>query len=121
MYAINLLLCTLSLITTGCASVVNNDTDPGKEVSVGPGDVKLTWTPPKAYVDGRPLDRLAGYKIRYGTEPGDHPKIILVTDHSTSQYVIKNLSPNTYYFVITAYDTKGIESAPSNETTKVIK
>jgi hypothetical protein len=57
---------------------------------------------------------LAGYKIYYGTQPGNHPVVIDVGD--TTRHQVDNLvEGQTYYFVVTAYDQAGNESAPSVE------
>jgi len=66
------------------------------------------------------LSDLAGFKILYGTTPGVYPKSIDIKNPSISSYVIENLSQNTYYFVITAYNSAGVSSGYSNEAKKVI-
>lgn len=67
---------------------------------------------------------LAGYRIYYGTMSGTYAKIIdvgLTATPATPSYTIYGLTPgNTYYFVATAYDTAGNESAYSNEIFKII-
>jgi len=55
----------------------------------------------------------AGYKVKYGTEPGVYPDIVDVGD--TLEYSVTGLpADETYYFVVSSYD--GIsESENSNE------
>ena len=59
-------------------------------------------------------------KIYYGTSKGNHPNVIDVRNPSVTSYTVKGLSPNTYYFVIKAYDSSGKESDPSNEVSKSV-
>ncbi|NOZ38425.1 MAG: fibronectin type III domain-containing protein [Gammaproteobacteria bacterium] len=84
------------------------------------GSVTLSWTPPTENIDNSTLSDLAGFKILYGTTPGVYPKSIDIKNPSISSYVIENLSQNTYYFVITAYNSAGVSSGYSNEAKKVI-
>ncbi len=85
------------------------------------GSVTLNWTPPTENTDNSALSDLAGFKILYGTTSGVYPNSIDIKNPSISSYVVENLSQNTYYFVITAYNSAGVSSAYSNVASKVIK
>lgn len=79
-------------------------------------DVSLTWNPPTTNTDGTPLTDLAGYKVYWGTVSGTYPNS--VSAPLGSGYVVsgQNLAENqNYCFVVTAVNTFGRESAPSNE------
>ena len=89
-------------------------------VGTGTGVTTLTWSPPKTRNDGAKLDNLAGYKIYYGPSKDHHPNMIEIRNPSATSYTVKGLSPNTYYFVIKAYNTSGKESVPSNEVSKTV-
>jgi hypothetical protein len=89
-------------------------------VGTGTGATTLTWSPPKTRNDGAELDNLAGYKLYYGTSKGHYPNVIEIRNPSATSYTVKGLSPNTYYFVLKAYDTSGKESDPSNEVSKTL-
>jgi len=57
---------------------------------------------------------LAGYKVKYGQSPGVHGTVVDVGN--TTSTTISGLTDGaTYYFVVTAYDSTGNESAPSAE------
>lgn len=57
---------------------------------------------------------VAGYKVYYGTASHTYTSSIKVGN--TTGYTVTNIPDGTtYYFVVTAYDTSGIESDPSNE------
>jgi hypothetical protein len=73
--------------------------------------VTLTWNP-------NPESNLAGYKVQYGTAPGLHPTTIDVGKQTT--YVVGGLGPGTYYFVVLAYNTSGLQSPLSNEVSVTI-
>ena len=61
----------------------------------------------------------AGYKVYVGTASGVYGAPITVGN--VTSYVLSNLAVgNTYYFVVTDYNTSGIESLPSNEVSKSI-
>ncbi len=78
-------------------------------------EVELSWAPPTARADGAGIsaEELGGYKIYYGTSPESMDKVIDVKGGSKTTYIIENLSPRTYYFAITAYDSAGRESRTS--------
>gem|GEM_PF-715447 len=84
------------------------------------GVATLSWTPPTTREDGSALVDLAGYKIYYGTQSGNYTEVVDVPTAGVTEYMIEGLAPGTYYFVVTAYDTAGNESPPSNEATKTV-
>lgn len=67
------------------------------------------------------LTDLAGYKIYYGTTPGDYTQQIRIDNPSISTYLIENLLPETYYIVATAFNTAGVESSYSGMATKTVE
>ena len=87
---------------------------------VSSGSVTLSWQPPTQRADGSPLINLAGYRVRYGTTPGSYPNTRQIANAGVTTLVIENLPAGTYYFVITAYDTSGIESEYSAVVSKLI-
>ncbi len=107
-------------VDTGSTDVNPVDANPSDSVSGG-GVATLSWTPPTTNLDGSVLTNLAGYKIYYGTQPGNYPNVITIKNPGLSAYVIENLQPNTYYFTMTAYNTSGSESPYSNTASKTIR
>ncbi len=74
----------------------------------------LTWAP------NRERD-LAGYKIYRATASGTYGAPIATVPKTATSYIVKGLeNRTTYFFVITAYDVAGNESAYSNEVSKSI-
>lgn len=88
--------------------------------AIASGSVSLAWTPPTENTDNSPLTNLAGYKIYYGTTAGSYPNVITLSNPGLATYVVENLSPATYHFVITAFDADGNESGYSNPASKTI-
>ncbi len=84
------------------------------------GTATLSWTAPTENTDNTPLEDLAGFKIHYGTASGNYSEVIDVNDPGLTEYVVENLGQGTWYFVVTAYNSLGIESAPSEEVSKTI-
>ncbi len=75
------------------------------------GVATLSWQPPTQNTDGSALTDLAGYNIYYGTTPGTYTKTIPLNTVGLTTYVVENLSnTTTYYFVITAVNSAGVES-----------
>lgn len=86
--------------------------------TIGSASVTLSWTPPVENENGTTLTDLDGYYIYYGDTQGTYPNSIRVDNPSVSTYIVDNLTPNTYYFVATSFNSMGIESAYSNEAIK---
>jgi hypothetical protein len=84
------------------------------------GSATLSWVAPTQREDGSALTNLAGYRVRYGTAPGNYPNQVQISNPGITTYVVENLPPGTYYFVATAYDSNGRESEFSGVVTKTI-
>lgn len=81
--------------------------------------VTLDWDAPTTRADGSALADLAGYRVSYGTAPGSYGTTVDIGNSTTC--VIEGLTEgNTYFFVVTSYDSSGNESEPSNEISKDI-
>jgi hypothetical protein len=63
--------------------------------------------------DGSALTNLAGFYIRYGTRPADLSRVVKIAGTEITHYVVQNLIPGTWYFIITSYTTADVESTPS--------
>jgi hypothetical protein len=69
--------------------------------------VTLAWNP-------SPSSGVAGYRLYYGTSNGNYPLILNVGN--TTSATLSGLTPGQrYYLVVTAYNTIGFESLPSNQ------
>jgi hypothetical protein len=111
------LLCLLlAVIISACVSCGESAT----VNQVGIGSTTLSWTPPTQNLDGSPLTDLAGYKMYYGNEPGNYHTSIRIDNPGITIYVVENLTPNIYYFVLTAINSSGVESQISNEVSKLV-
>jgi fibronectin type 3 domain-containing protein len=74
----------------------------------------LSWTP-NTETD------LASYRIYVSTNQGSYGAPVATVPAGTASYTVNGLAiGNTYYFRITAVDTAGNESLPSNEVNKSI-
>ena len=71
--------------------------------------VSLAW-------DANTEPDLAGYRIHYGTSPGNYTLPTITVVGQNNARTITSLQANTtYYFAVTAYDLAGNESPLSNE------
>ena len=69
--------------------------------------VTLAWDPASS-------PNIAGYRLHSGTTSGVYSQTIEL-GNATSTLVSNLATGKTYFFVVTAYNTMGVESAPSNE------
>ena len=71
--------------------------------------VTLSW-------DQNPEPDIAGYRLHYGTATGAYTETLDV-GNVTTVTVSDLLDTASYFFVVTAFNTAGLESLPSNEAT----
>jgi hypothetical protein len=84
------------------------------------GTALLSWTPPTSNSDNSVLTDLAGYKIYYGTSPGNYTKTITLNNPGLSSFLVENLPASTWYFVMSAFNSLNEESDYSIEVSKTI-
>jgi hypothetical protein len=89
--------------------------------AIGLGSATLTWQPPTQNSDGSALTNLAAFKVYWGTAPGSYQSSVTLSNPGLTAYVVQNLAPNTYYFVVTAISSTGVESIYSNVASKLVK
>lgn len=95
----------------------------GSDETVGPGapgpetrySVQLRWNPPEVDAEGEPLEDLAGFRLYYAPDPrpvmddGDAMEVGL-----DAEALVTGLSAGAWRFAVTAVDTAGNESGPSD-------
>jgi hypothetical protein len=81
----------------------------------------LSWQPPAANLDGTPLTDLAGYRVYWGTTEGTYPYTAQISNVATRSHTVSGLGVGTWYFVVTALNSDGVESAYSNVWSKVVR
>jgi hypothetical protein len=77
------------------------------------GSVTLSWVAPTMDMNGKPLNDLAGFRVRYGTSPTQLTKSIQLPGATSTNVSIEELVSGTHYFAVTAYTTTGLESSLS--------
>jgi len=93
-------------------------------VSVAPkgeGTALISWTAPTENTDNSTLNDLAGFKIHYGTFPGEYDNTITIDNVGLSSFLVEDLGASDWFFVMTAFNSSGIESAYSEEVFKTIE
>jgi len=86
------------------------------------GDINLKWKAPDKNADDTPISFFAGnYRIHYGPLPGKYSTTIdLVDIRPDVSYDVSDMPENTVtFFMVTAINTLGNESVPSNEVGKM--
>lgn len=85
------------------------------------GSATLTWQAPTTRVDGTSLTNLAGYRIHYGTAVNNYPNVVQIPNAGITSAVVSQLTPATWYFVVSAYDATGLESSTTSPVSKTIQ
>lgn len=103
-----LLLVMVTLELTGCAGGQHTEAPPPTD------SVTLRWDPNSE-------SDLAGYKIYSSVSSGLYGPPIATLPASVTSYQATGLSKGvTYFFVVSSYNNKGVESLPSNEVVRTI-
>ena len=88
-------------------------------VATASGSASLSWTPPTQNTDNTTAT-LIGYRVYWGTSPGVYTQQVSINNPGTASYIVDQLTPATWYFVVTAVSAAG-ESAFSNMAQKVVQ
>ena len=89
-------------------------------VGTATGSATLSWSPPTQNTDGSAVTNLAGYRVYWGTSQGSYPNSVTLSNPGLASYVIDQLTPARWYFVVTAYTSNGVESNASNVASKQV-
>ena len=84
------------------------------------GSLLVSWLPPTTNEDGSALTDLAGFNIYYGTTQNQYTNVIRIDNPGIASYLVENLTPNTYYFSATSFNSNGIESDLSDATMGIV-
>ncbi|MGB5260356.1 MAG: putative Ig domain-containing protein, partial [Gammaproteobacteria bacterium] len=90
------------------------------QVNVSTGSFSLSWTAPTTRADGTPISlaEIDGYRVYYGTSPGNYPNSVNITDGTATATTVNNIPVGNYSVVMTTYDNNGMESAQSGIVSK---
>jgi len=102
-----------SISETGTSGTTNTNNLPGPTNK----SVTLSWVAPLSYSDGSNLGDLQGHHIYMKTGSGSFVRIHTIYSPGLLSYFVDNLSPNTYTFAVTAFNSQGIESSFSQPVT----
>jgi len=88
--------------------------------AVATGAVTLSWLPPTQNTDGTPLANLRGYRVYWGTTEGTYLSSTTLENPGLASYVVEQLTPGRWFFVVTAISVAGAESGFSNVGTTTV-
>jgi hypothetical protein len=111
-----LIYTALLFLLNGCGGGGGGDGGGGD----GDGTALLSWNSPTRNTDDSVITDLAGFKIYYGMFPGNYDKTITINNAGLSSYLVENLAVSDWCFVMTAFNSYGIESVYSAEVCKTI-
>jgi hypothetical protein len=80
----------------------------------------LRWTAPTTNTDGTPLVDLAEMRVSYGQASGSYDFTLLTGSPTIESVEIQGLSSGTWYFAVKAINSRGVESAFSEEKNKTL-
>jgi hypothetical protein len=80
----------------------------------------VNWTAPTENTDGTALTDLAGFVLSYGQSPSALTQSVQISDPSTTSFTVDNLAHGTWYFGITAVNSAGTQSGPTNTATATL-
>ena len=107
-FSLALVVIHVALMLGACGSGGGDGSMPGNVAT-------LSWDPNSEA-------NLAGYKLYLTTQSGRYGSSFAAVPASVTTYQVPGLQPGTvYFFAITAYDTSGRESIPSNEVSIVVQ
>jgi hypothetical protein len=84
------------------------------------GSATLTWQPPALNTDGSPISDLAAFKVYWGTTQGSYSQSTKIANAAARTHTVSGLAKGTWYFVVTALNSQGIESPHSNVWSKTV-
>jgi hypothetical protein len=90
-------------------------------VATSTGSATLSWTPPTQNSDGSTLTDLRGYRVYWGTVQGSYPNSVTLNNPGLTSHVVDQLTPATWYFVVTSLNQRGGESGYSNVASKTVR
>lgn len=112
---------TITVTATNATGESRTDKIVINRESEGTGSATLSWIAPTQRTDETPLADLAGYKVYYGRMSGIHDYEIDIPNAGITTYVVEKLVPGDWYFTMSAYDSSGLESTPSNEVLHTVQ
>ncbi len=85
------------------------------------GFADISWVAPSKNTNDTDLTDLAGFKVYYGQSQDTLNNFVTIENPQALNYRINNLATQrTYYFAVTAYNSLGTESEPSEIVNKEI-
>ena len=95
----------------------NTPPPPGDPLPTVNKSVSLSWIPPITYTDGNSLNDLQGHNIYMKTGSGNFVRIFTINTAGLATHLVEDLSPGTYTFAVTAFNSAGVESDFSETVT----
>jgi hypothetical protein len=80
----------------------------------------LTWQPPTLNTDGSALTDLTGFKVYWGSTQGTYTRSQQISNVAARSYTATGLATGTWYFVVSALNSQGVESPYSNVWSKTV-
>lgn len=103
-------------------AVTPADPVPGAPSSSDLVSTQISWTIPSTRIlgDFLPMSEIKGYRVSFGTAPGNYTNSIIVSDAQQTSADFTVASGVTYYFVVRAIDTAGLEGPESNIVVRTV-
>jgi hypothetical protein len=102
------------------ASLTLAPTTSSTDGTTATGTATLVWQRPLQNTDGTPLTDLAGFVIKYGTDPASLSQTVTLRDANATRFTLDKLGPGTWYFTVASLTAAGLESDLSPRVSKTI-
>ena len=84
------------------------------------GTATLVWQKPSQNTDGSALVDLAGFIIKFGTDPASLSQTVTLPDPAATRHTLQSLGRGTWYFTVASLTASGAESDLSPLVSKTI-
>jgi hypothetical protein len=121
-FAIGLSLALLSILTLDAAPPAPPKPRSAQTAGAIPTPTPPPYTPVSVTLawDASPSTGVTGYRLHYGVASGLYTQALDVGVPANLQATVSGLTPDTYYFAVTAYNAEGGESWPSDEVSTAV-
>lgn len=84
---------------------------------------RLSWSPvdPDAYGVARGRDPVAGFHVYSGRSPATLRRVATLRDTSATHYVVRHLPRGKWYFTVSTFTRRGVESELPPPVAKTIR
>jgi len=110
------------VLLSACLGACSGGGGKTKSLSKTIFSVLLNWDTPLLREDGSNLElyEIDGYVVAYGTDAQNLNTTVSIVGAGETNFLVENLSVNTYYFAIATVGSNGVRGAFSNSIKQTV-